>query len=161
MPSEVALRLSPTTPKDNLFFNAFSDAEPTVTTNTGTMISETIPRKRRPTLQRRGSDSTPSSTSRNNQLVARPLGHSRSQTEQWNPDVHPLGTATFGRSTTAGDSGITRPHLSRIMSAWDSPAGSDGEAVGSSDAGSLLEPAPAQEVEEKAVLVHEVSKFRL
>jgi hypothetical protein len=158
MPSEVALRLSLAKPKDGLFFNAFSDAEPTVTTNTGTMISETTPRMRKPVLRRRGSDSTPSATSHNGQLFTRPLGHSRSQTS---PDVHPLGSATFGRSTAAGDSGITRPHLSRIMSAWESPAGSDGEAKGSSDAGSFLEPVPAREVEEKTVLVHEVSKSRL
>lgn len=164
MPSEVALKISPATPKDTgVFFNAFSNTEPTVTTNTGTMISESIPRKRKP-LQRRGSDSTPSSTSRNSgQLSARLLGHSRSKTEQWSPGVHPLGSGaiTFGRSTTgaaSSDSGITRPHLSRIISTWESPAGSDGESKGSSsDAGSFLEQAPPREVEEKAVLVHEVS----
>lgn len=159
MPSEVALRLSPTILKDGLFFNAFADPEPTVTTNTSIMIAtqESTPRKRKPVLQRRGSDSTPTSSSRSGQVFARPFGHSRSQTEQWSSEAHPLGSPTYGRSTPTGVSGITRPHLSRIMSARASSADSGDEAQGSSAAGSSLEPAPAREVKEKTVLVHEVS----
>lgn len=163
MPSEDNSRNSPITPKDGLYFNGFVDHEPTVTANSSFMIpgqwqQESTPRKRR---ARRGSDSTPGTSSRNEHMPRKPLGHSRSHTESpsTSSHVHPLGGSTAGHSRSEGASGITRPHLSRIMSAWESPAGSD---VGSrSDVGSVYDETPAQEVEEKTVLVHEVSCFIL
>jgi len=166
MPSKEGLRLSSTMARDELFFNAFEDPEPTATASsspgfmTPTWQEEAVksPRKSK-SLRRRVSDTAPSSpTGRNSQLRVSPwpLGHSRSQTEQGGSShPHPLG---IGPDAFAGHSGSTRPHLSRILSALESPAGSDAEGerkTSSSDAGSL-EGVPATE-DEKMVLVHEVS----
>ena len=167
MPSKDGPKLSPTTARDSLFFNAFEDAAAPTTissgNNTTSWQTETVksPRKGKSTLRRRGSDSTLSSFSWNGELrmSARPLGHSRSQTQgRSQSDRHPLVNTTFGSDTMVGQSDITRPHLSRIMRAWESPAGSDteGGGKGSSDAGSFLE-SPPEKADEKTVLVHEVS----
>lgn len=159
MPSADGLRLSSSSPKDGLFFNAFEDSGSTCTTaSTSIMVSAqggSTPRKRR-SLKRRGSDSTPSSPSWSGQATARPLGHSRSQTTQGSY-AHPLGNATFSSGGPSVHLGLTRPHLSRIMSAWETSYASDGEAKGSSsDGGSIFESnAPPQQ--ERTVLVHEVS----
>jgi hypothetical protein len=169
MPSKDGLRLSSTTARDGLFFNAFEDLEPTATASsspgfmTPTWQEQAVksPRKNKSTLRRRVSDIAPRSPiSRNGQpcVSAWPLGHSRSQTEQSGSlHPHPLGV---GPDTFAGNSGSTRPHLSRLLSAWESPASSDVEGerkTSSSDAGSFLESGSAAKDEEKTVLVHEVS----
>lgn len=171
MPSKDGLRLSTTTPRDGLFFNAFEDAEPTATANSSSVGTPTwrtevvkAPRKVKPALRRRGSDTTLNSSNQNGRLYdsARLMGHSRSQTEQGGSHhLHPLGSATIGPDTFAGHSGVTRPHLSRLMSAWDSPAGSDVDREGkrsSSDTSSILDHSPAEKTDEKTVLVHEVGR---
>lgn len=160
-------RQSPTSPKDALFFNAFADAEPPVTAHSSTSFmipghwqQDSTPRKRKGTLRRRGSDSAQSSptTSSDAQIRPRPMGHSRSQTERpTRSHLGPLGSPMFRPDSASGsNAGITRPHLSRLLSSWESPAGSDrGDKASSSDDGSLIEQAPLPE-EEKTVLVHEV-----
>jgi hypothetical protein len=167
MPSKDSVRLSSTTASDGLFFNAFEDPEPTATASsspgfmTPTWEEEAVksPRKGKPTLRRRVSDTAPSSPNGQPRVSAWPLGHSRSQTEQsGNLHPHPLGIGA--PDTFAGHSGSTRPHLSRLLSAWESPAGSDVEGerkTSSSDAGSFLESGSAAKDDEKTVLVHEVS----
>jgi hypothetical protein len=171
MPSKDGLRLSPTTARDGLFFNAFEDSELTTIASRSPVMTPTwqeevvkTPRKGKLRLKRRGSDTIPSSSSRNCELrvSARPLGHSRSQTEQScasSYDPHPLGSTTIGSDAFAGHPSSTRPHLSRIMSAWESPTVSDaeGERKGSSSDAGSLEAAPAVKDDEKTVLVHEVS----
>jgi hypothetical protein len=173
MPSKEGLRLSPTTARDGLFFNAFEDPEPTSTTSsspdflTTTWQEEVMkaPRRAKPTLRRRGSETTLNSPGQNGGLrvSARPLGHSRSQTEQGGNSLsyhpHPLGSTSFSPDAFASHSGSTRPHLSRIMSAWESPADSDPEGdtkASSSNAGSVDDTQTVKD-DEKMVLVHEVS----
>ena len=165
-------RQSPTSPNDGLFFNAFADASPPLTaySSTSFMIpghwqQESTPRKRKGTLRRRRSNSTQSSptTIPDAQIHPRPLGHSRSQTEQpARSFLGPLGNPTSRPDSANGsNAGITRPHLSRLLSPWESPAGSDkGDKASSFDDGSLKDQAPPSE-EEKTVLIHEVTPFVL
>lgn len=168
MPSEDGPRLSPTTPRDGLFFNAFEDRETTTSTSFMAPNWQEVartPRKRRPALRRRVSDAAPSASDLDGELhvPARPLGHSRSQTQQGGGShLHPLGNATIGPDAFAGYSSSTRPHLSRIMNSFESPADSDVEGgwkASSSDAGSFLDEvvSPEKNDNEKTVLVHEVS----
>jgi hypothetical protein len=171
MPSKDGPGLSPTTPRDGLFFNAFEDPETTTPSSSTSFMApnwqevERTPRKRRSALRRRVSDAAPSASDLDGELhvPARPLGHSRSQTGQGGGShLHPLGNATMGPDAFAGYSSSTRPHLSRIMNSFESPADSDveGERKGSSsDAGSFLDEvvSPEKKDNEKTVLVHEVS----
>lgn len=159
---------SPTSPNESLFFNAFADAEPSTTAHSSTSFmipghwqQDSTPRKRKGTLRRRGSNSAQSSpsTSPNAHIHL----HSRSHTEQpIRSYFGPLGSPTFRSDSANGtNAGNTRPHLSRLLSPWESPAGSDGgDKASSSDDGSVKEQAPPPE-EEKTVLVHEVTPLFL
>lgn len=137
--------------ENDLFFNAFmdTDSEPRPSsTSTSIMTSEGTPRKRRPTIKRSGSDDTPSSSGPS----VYPLAHSRSHSNH-DEYSHPLRSAALGSGYVAGDDwGVTRPHLSRMLSSWESPAGSDMEVQ--SDVGSSV--GGTRAIEEKTVLVHEV-----
>ena len=108
------------------------------------------PRTPQSSRSRRGSDSE---TAR--PTVKRFFKHSRSHTEAYGSGHHPLGSPSCS-SPSFGHAGITRPHLNRLVSALESSDGQREDDSRASDQGT-----PAEDINERVVLVHKVSNVQL
>ena len=104
------------------------------------------PRTPQSTRSRRGSDSETAGPT-----VKRFFKHSRSHTEAYGGGHHPLGSPSCS-SPSFGHAGITRPHLNRLVSALESGDGQRDDDCHASDQG-----IPAEDTNERVVLVHKVS----
>ncbi|KZP34428.1 carbohydrate-binding module family 50 protein [Athelia psychrophila] len=151
-----------------LHYNAFADPDqqrPRAMSSSSSVLTSSSTPRRRNTIRRSGSDHPHLPPHPHPHPHTRP-GHGRSQT--WSdaddhdhnrqPQVHPLGNPSGGDDW---EWGVTRPQLSRLLSAWDSPAGSDGgvdsDLASSSASAAAFAETSARGGEEKTVLVHEVS----